>query len=741
MLFRTITVFIGVLIASINGFAQGWQWQNPLPFGDPVKKIFFVDSLNGWITAQNKTLLRTKDGGQNWDIVHTNIIFEDVHFVNALEGWGIGREYFEKHEYSIFHTDDGGLSWEKQVADTTTVRYDIYFSDKNHGWAVGGSHSFKTVLYTKDGGKTWKRNNSYQFLRDDYIWGVTFTDSLNGWLLGGYSWALHTSDGGETWQKDSSMAGIRKLVYSDSLHFWGLLGPKEVAFSFDGAKTWNYVAYTDTSDEIWANDIFALDSSHVYIATNLGIYFSGNGGFTWVHISNPNTNSIWMLSENFGWSTSNDVSHPGFFYTDDGGRNWIDKCKVNNDYGHDDYVAVDFLNKNTGFIIGNLPRKESGNFVLRTDDGGSSWNALHTGTTEMLRNIFMFNDQIGWIVGDNGTILKTENGGDIWTAQISNTDMTLFDVQFIDLFNGWVVGGAVDYENAAVKGVVLHTTDGGLNWKNVTPFALPRLRGVCFVDSLHGWIIGGGGSSWDYGIIIRTTDGGRTWKTLRSGYGMEFNRVVFTDTLTGWVTGYDSELDTKILHTIDGEVSWEGQTKSVGTIQDLVFLDNRNGWICSSFGRIYHTENGGKVWKQQETFTSQDLFGIDFVDDSTGWAVGRKGTILHTKSGGLTSIKRFTLVPSKGMYFKLFPNYPNPFNPLTHIKIQIYRPQVDCKIVISDISGKKVKTLFSGKLSQGNHIFTWNGKDEFNNQVATGIYFYYINIDGNLKSGKMFLIR
>ena len=131
--------------------AQGWQWQNPLPFGDPIKEVFFVDSLNGWMTPQNKTLLKTTDGGRNWNIIHTNIIFEDIYFINKFEGWGIGREYFEKDKYSIFHTEDGGLSWEMQVSDTTTVRYDIYFSDKNHGWAVGGSHSFKTVLYTKDG--------------------------------------------------------------------------------------------------------------------------------------------------------------------------------------------------------------------------------------------------------------------------------------------------------------------------------------------------------------------------------------------------------------------------------------------------------------------------------------------------------------------------------------------------------------------------------------------------------------
>ncbi len=720
--------------------AQGWQWKNPFPFGDPIKEVFFVDSLNGWMTPQNKTLLKTTDGGRNWNIIHTNIIFEDIYFINKLEGWGIGREYFEKEKYSIFHTKDGGLSWEMQVADTTTVRYDIYFSDKNHGWAVGGSHSFKTVLYTKDGGKHWFRCSTDYFYRDDYVRGVVFTDSLNGWLLGGYFWALHTTDGGSTWQKDSSMAAIRKLVYSDSLHYWGLIGSKEVALSFNGAKTWNYVTYTDTSAEIWANDIFVLDNSHLYIATNLGIYFSSDSGLTWSHISNQNINSIWMLNENDGWGSGIDGLYSGFFYTNDGGSTWINKTRVNNNYGYERYTDVDFVNKTTGFIIGNLSGNVEGNFILRTDNGGDSWSAQESNTNNKLRNIFMHDSQVGWIVGDKGTILKTENGGDLWAAQISNTDMTLFDIQFIDLFNGWTVGGKLDNENENVKGVILHTTDGGSIWQDYTPFALPRLRSVCFVDSLHGWIVGGGGSNWDYGIIIRTKDGGQTWDILRSGYGLELNRVFFIDTLTGWVTGYDSDLDAKILYTNDGGLSWEGQTKSVGTIQDLVFIDNLNGWVCSYFGRIYHTENGGRDWEQQETFTSQDLFGIDFVDDSTGWAVGRYGTILHTNNGGVTSIRKNKYVTFGKMNIKLFPNYPNPFNPTTTIRFALPKDAM-ITLTVFDLSGKKVKTLVNGFNTAGYHQVQWNGKDDQGRMVASGMYFYVLKMGKSIKARKMFLLR
>ncbi|MDZ7344303.1 MAG: hypothetical protein ONA90_07290, partial [candidate division KSB1 bacterium] len=51
--------------------AQGWQWQNPLPFGNPLFGIDFVDSLNGWFTGSAGTVLHTSDGGKTWIIQRT----------------------------------------------------------------------------------------------------------------------------------------------------------------------------------------------------------------------------------------------------------------------------------------------------------------------------------------------------------------------------------------------------------------------------------------------------------------------------------------------------------------------------------------------------------------------------------------------------------------------------------------------------------------------------------------------
>lgn len=73
-------------------------------------------------------------------------------------------------------------------------------------------------------------------------------------------------------------------------------------------------------------------------------------------------------------------------------------------------------------------------------------------------------------------------------------------------------------------------------------------------------------------------------------------------------------------------------------------------------------------------------------------------------------------VPS---HFLLSENYPNPFNPITNIKVEL---PVNTKFEISiyDIAGKLIKELHKGQLNAGSHIFTWDAKE-----ISSGIYFIY----------------
>ena len=73
--------------------------------------------------------------------------------------------------------------------------------------------------------------------------------------------------------------------------------------------------------------------------------------------------------------------------------------------------------------------------------------------------------------------------------------------------------------------------------------------------------------------------------------------------------------------------------------------------------------------------------------------------------------------------FALEQNYPNPFNPSTNIK---YSLPVDANVElrIFNILGQEVKTLVNQISKAGFYTVEWDGKDNLNQKVASGIYIY-----------------
>ncbi|MCK4957213.1 MAG: T9SS type A sorting domain-containing protein, partial [Candidatus Cloacimonetes bacterium] len=87
-------------------------------------------------------------------------------------------------------------------------------------------------------------------------------------------------------------------------------------------------------------------------------------------------------------------------------------------------------------------------------------------------------------------------------------------------------------------------------------------------------------------------------------------------------------------------------------------------------------------------------------------------------------------------------NYPNPFNPTTTIKFETKNSHELTQVVVFNVKGQKVKTLVNSKLNAGNHSVVWNGKDDNNSSVSSGIFFYKLNVDGKtVASNKMLLIK
>jgi hypothetical protein len=88
-------------------------------------------------------------------------------------------------------------------------------------------------------------------------------------------------------------------------------------------------------------------------------------------------------------------------------------------------------------------------------------------------------------------------------------------------------------------------------------------------------------------------------------------------------------------------------------------------------------------------------------------------------------------------------NYPNPFNPTTTIEFTV-GPGVSRRVslVVYDVRGARVRTLFDGSLRSGVYQQVWDGINDHGQRVGSGIYFYRLADSGStVQTRKMLLLK
>ncbi|HQO17901.1 MAG TPA: FlgD immunoglobulin-like domain containing protein, partial [Candidatus Cloacimonas sp.] len=89
---------------------------------------------------------------------------------------------------------------------------------------------------------------------------------------------------------------------------------------------------------------------------------------------------------------------------------------------------------------------------------------------------------------------------------------------------------------------------------------------------------------------------------------------------------------------------------------------------------------------------------------------------------------------------ELLNNYPNPFNPETAIRFTL-KETAPTIISVFNVKGQLVNTLVDGVLPAGKHQVVWNGKDNCNHNVASGMYFYRLESRNYSCVKKMLLLK
>ena len=144
--------------------------------------------------------------------------------------------------------------------------------------------------------------------------------------------------------------------------------------------------------------------------------------------------------------------------------------------------------------------------------------------------------------------------------------------------------------------------------------------------------------------------------------------------------------------------------------------------------------------------------GIQFISDAGVahlYAFYQKIEEIQGDATQIALVKRFLeqlLMPVDGpLETKLHPNYPNPFNPETWIPYQLAE-DAEITIRIYNTSGEIIRTLFSGHQVSGYYIRRgsaayWDGRNEFGEAVASGIYIYELETPSFKQTKKLVIIK
>jgi hypothetical protein len=90
--------------------------------------------------------------------------------------------------------------------------------------------------------------------------------------------------------------------------------------------------------------------------------------------------------------------------------------------------------------------------------------------------------------------------------------------------------------------------------------------------------------------------------------------------------------------------------------------------------------------------------------------------------------------------FTLDQNYPNPFNPSTTIHYSLTKSSF-VKLNIYNLLGQHVRTLQNAFQIAGEHSLVWDARDEKNNSVCSGVYFYHLEAGSLNLRKKMILLK
>lgn len=303
------------------------------------------------------------------------------------------------------------------VADTAlppAARYDdISFITPSLGWTVNSNGQ---IFKTTDGGNSWIQ----QLQISSYIRSIKFADSLNGWAgtLDNTQLLYHTTDGGDHWNLVTNIPDIpvtpkricglfvvnKNIIYGSGAYD----GPAVIIKTTDGGANWQSIDMSSYATDLV--DIYFINKDSGFVTggspnavfdpnngtTKAVVLYTSDGGATWITRYTGQTTPEWGWKINFptpmvGYVSVENFNAGSILKTTDGGISWN---KFDVPILHD-LEGIGFINETTGWVGTRQTGKNM--FAARSNDGGLTWQADSLGKS--LNRFQFFGDSIAYASG------------------------------------------------------------------------------------------------------------------------------------------------------------------------------------------------------------------------------------------------------------------------------------------------------------------------------------------------------
>jgi photosystem II stability/assembly factor-like uncharacterized protein len=632
---------------------------------------------------------------------------------------GGGTLFQANNNGGIWRSSDGGQTWNHVLfVDNTTVGTDIIINPLHPDsmfaamYDIGLSPTTGSAIWASvDSGLTWTQLGLAQGLfgandstdrialayapnKPSYV----YAQVINGPAFGAAAYqgrgVWRTTDGGASWAKRTSTGMTGSAPYGGFGWYFG-----------------NFHVDPNNAEICYGLGVQLIRS------TNGGNLFTNNTGT--MHVDQ---HAMWINPANSArYMVAGDG---GFFRTINTGSIWTKTAAL----PISQFYAIDANPFNVNTPMGGT----QDNNTIRSGGSSSTWSPILGGDgfyciqDPVNPNVLFAESQGG--TGGQGPAFST-NGGANWfvSGSFVGSDRYNWNMPYTmsPLDHNVLIAGSHRVYKSTTNGVSYSIVSGDLAFNPASSRPNGTISTVD-ISGVNGNYYFTGSTN---GKVYRSTNGGGSWDDITPGLPLRYVTRVTADRFdanTVYVTLSGFNLGESIAHvykSTDLGANWtpiQGNLPAVPANDILVDFTNPNRLYVGTDLGVYTTQNGGTTWYPLgHGLPWQAVFDIDLHASNVLFA----GT--HGRSMWKIDLNELPVAvesPTASVDLAMSAPSPNPSRGSASFSLNLGK-DAPVAITVHDVQGRRVATVFDGKLNSGRHSFQWDGNTAAGGSSPAGIYF------------------